>query len=443
MSFLRTLFGSKAAPAANAPSPRSAAEAPLPHLSSEDPETLVLREEILDARNRLCGYRFSPRPSGVVVQESAYWEALQALRVRTFAERRPVFIRIGMDAVVFQRHLGMLAPHAYFVLDVTHEAADPDKITGRLAALRGAGARTAVSGVRVAMAESPGVLSFLAEADLVVLHMADPRFSGLPGLIATLRQQHPALQIAVEGVHQWEERRLCASWGVDYCLGDFISRPDDAPSSTGLDQGKLTAIALLNLLRNDAEDAELAETAKRDPGATFQLLKWANSSALGLTTRIGSLQQAIMVLGREQLVRWLTVSLFRKSAQRERDEALLEIALARARFLETLPLAHLGRAQRDELFIVGMMSVFDALLSMPMAKVLDHMQLSPAVQDVLLRSDGPYSRYLMLLLTLERGSAQQVAARAEVLDTTGEALAATRQAAFDWAQQALSGTYAE
>jgi EAL and modified HD-GYP domain-containing signal transduction protein len=444
MSFLKKIFGNTApepvivartaAPSKQARTAES--QSPTP---PEDSEAFLFREEVLDARNRLCGYRFTPMEiTGSVVPEPLFFKALEDARIVQFAERRRAFIPMGIDAVVFNRHAALVAPNAFFIIDEREVSGDHAKLEGRLSAIRGAGGRTGVSGFTAEMSAA----GFLATTDLVIFSMGDPAFSRVPDAISTLRSTHPAIEIAIEGVNSWAERRLCAAWSVDYCLGAFLSSIDENEKEGVLDQSRLTAMEMLNLLRRDADLSELADVAKRDPGATFRLLNWANSSAMGRSTTINSLQQAMVVLGREQLCRWLMVSMFRRGQNRERDESLLEVALTRARFLEQVTAPGLSGAQRDELFLVGLMSVFDVLLSMPMSKVLSHMNLSTAVQDVLLRSEGPYARFLMLALTLERGSAEQIGRRVAAMGIDVHSLEDSRRSAFEWAQQALTGPLA-
>nr|WP_307727824.1 HDOD domain-containing protein [Massilia sp. TS11] len=260
-------------------------------------------------------------------------------------------------------------------------------------------------------------------------------------MLRSLRASYPKLQIAVEQVDSWDEQRMCVAWGADYCLGAFLTQPDQLDEKGKIDQGRLTSIELLNLLRADAELDALTEVAKRDPGLSFQLLKWANAPSNGQATTITSLAQAIVVLGRAALYRWLTVSMFRLGkAHRERDESLLEVALTRARFLETVAAETLSPAQRDEIFLVGLLSLFDILLGMPMPRILDKMHLSQEVRSVLLDSAGPYSPYLLLALRIERGLTGQAAEIASKLGLDTATLNATSQAAFRWAQESLQQT---
>ncbi len=121
---------------------------------------------------------------------------------------------------------------------------------------------------------------------------------------------------------------------------------------------------------------------------------------------------------------------------RDRDDALLEIALTRARFMETLDEGRRPRQECEELFLVGLLSLFDVLLNQPMDKVLARLHLAEEVRSVLLRSEGPYAPYLALTLALERGLGPQARSWAEKLGLEGD-MNALNQAALSWAESAL------
>jgi c-di-GMP phosphodiesterase len=194
---------------------------------------------------------------------------------------------------------------------------------------------------------------------------------------------------------------------------------------------------MLNLIRNDSDARALAEVAKRDPGVAVQLLAMANSAASGLAQPLTGIDQAITVLGRESLYRWLAVSIYRTGGDTELDGALLEVSLARARLLELVAQSSGGKQQADELFLVGLLSFVDTLLGMPMKAVLAKISLPQAVQDVLLRSEGPHAPYLLLAIAVEKGRqerALQIAANLCLpLDTLNE----HRTEALLWAEAAV------
>lgn len=398
-------------------------------------DAMLLREEIMDARGRLCGYRFSLKPldEQAFSSEAQFFEALQTAGIQTFAQRRLALVPISPDGLVFGRHKAMQAENAVFLLDLRSSALPAEGMLGRLSAIHGAGCKTALRGITLSDEEIP----LLAETDIVFLDITEFSLQQFQKLAQRLRSLAPKAALGVEGIQSWAEQRMCAASGFEYFLGEFLATPDETEKEKKIDQSRLAAIEMLNLLRSEADLSELGEVAKKDPGIAFQLLKIANSAASGLNAPVDSLDHAILVLGREQLYRWLTISMFRIGSVRERDEALLEIALTRARFLETVAAPGLTKKERDELFLVGMLSLFDVLLAMPMQKVLEKMHLSEAVLEVLLRSGGPHGKFLMLALAVEKGRTTQAANLAADLGIALATLEPTSQAAFAWAQEAL------
>lgn len=446
MSFLGEFFGNKKN-VVPAPAERARHAAPpqppaAPPVADErvHPDAILQREEIIDAHNRLCGYRFMPKAliEHRPYPEPLFFEALREDRVIDFAQRRKAVIPISADGMVFGRHQALKAPNTYFLLDVRQASLPREELLGRLAALHDGGFRTALSGVGLSQDDHP----LLESANLVFLELAEYPLPNLQATVRQMRSLFPALELAAVGVQSWAEQRMCLAWGFTYCLGDFLSSRDEEEEEGSLNESQLASMEMLNQLRREAELDELAAVAKRDPGLTFHLLKWANSPATGLAHAVTSVNQAIMVLGRAQMVRWLMVAMFRMGHKHDRDEALLEIALARARCLETLVAPRLAQHERDELFLIGLLSLFDILLHMSMSRVLSQMHLSDDVVDVLLRSAGPYAPYLMLALAMEKGRVNQVTELANRLGIPVETLQATQNAAFVWAQEAIGASHA-
>lgn len=429
-----------AAPQARAPVPMAAA-APAPaapgkveQLDYADAEAMLCRDEIVDKRHRLCGYRFTIKAGGSrsAPPESDFFEALQAADLPAFAARRIAVIPITPQAIAAQHYTGLITPNSMFLVDRKQTALPAAELAAQLQALRLAGCKTALRGVSLEPAEAP----LLAACDVAFLHLSDSSLPQFQNLLRQLRAAYPAMQLAVDGVDTWDEQRMCLAWGCDYCLGEFLTTTDTVDAEAKIDQSRLTSIELLNLLRTDAEVGELAEVAKQDPGLAFHVLRWANAPSTGHHATITSLKEAIIVLGRTHLYRWLMVSMFRLGSTHERDEALLEVALARARFLEIVG-EEVPQSQRDELFLVGLLSLFDILLKVPMASIMDKMHLSDAIREVLLKSDGPYGPYLMLALLLERSQVGRAADVALTLGIDPDTLGAMSTDAFQWAQEAL------
>ncbi|MCK9283605.1 MAG: HDOD domain-containing protein [Rhodocyclaceae bacterium] len=410
------------------------ARTPRDTLSQQTRQAILHRDEIIDRRGRIAGYRFYVRPAGnAPLAGNAFVDALKSEAVANLARRRSALLPITVEEWHSGAFAQFVAAGSIFLLDCPREVPPPAAWSEAVAAIQAAGAKVALRdppSTAAAEAALPSAQMLLLDFNAYDL----PRFERI---LRGLRQRFPDLQIAVDNVADWAERRLCVAIGADGCLGGFASLPDEEEKQDQIDQSRLVLIEMLNLLRKDADFADIAAVAKRDPGVSVYVIGMANSPMAGLAKPVASLDQAIMVLGREFLYRWLTISLFRVGSRKDRDETLLELALARARLLELLGQPQRPKAECEELFLVGLLSVMDALLGQPMDQVLARMTLPAAVKDVLLRSAGPYGRFLMLALALEKGRSEQAGKLAESLNIAVVTLEQASLSALAWAEEAM------
>ena len=110
----------------------------------------------------------------------------------------------------------------------------------------------------------------------------------------------------------------------------------------------------------------------------------------GFQQPIRSIAHALVIIGYKQLYRWLTL-LSTSGKADPRSKALLQNALVRARMTELLGQKKLSPAEREGLFIVGIFSLLDVLLNVPMEQALEQLQLPAPVMAALARREGIYA----------------------------------------------------
>jgi c-di-GMP-related signal transduction protein len=91
--------------------------------------------------------------------------------------------------------------------------------------------------------------------------------------------------------------------------GDWMLAPPQRPTAAQ-SASRTLSLKLLQMVMTDAETRELEAVLRQDPALSYHLLRLVNSLGMGLTRRIASFSQAIMILGRNQLRRWLNLMLF-------------------------------------------------------------------------------------------------------------------------------------
>ncbi|GAB2875557.1 hypothetical protein GCM10027277_51010 [Pseudoduganella ginsengisoli] len=216
----------------------------------------------------------------------------------------------------------------------------------------------------------------------------------VPSELAMLTMPGPHLALNVD---TQARRDAAKAAGMAWFCGDYARHPDpDAAQGDGTSRKRL--LALLGLLARDADSRELEILLKQDPALSYHLLKVVNSAAFALSTPIHSFGQAINVLGRRQLQRWLQLLLYARQQDDGGANPLLPLAAVRAAQMEALVKLRGGdRDQQDMAFVTGVFSLLDVLLGMPMTEIVAALSLDLDVVMALLDRAGPYGELLKVV----------------------------------------------
>lgn len=202
-----------------------------------------------------------------------------------------------------------------------------------------------------------------------------------------------------------------------------------------IDTSKLRVIELLNRVMQHAELSDLEEAVKLDPALSYKLISYINSPANGFPQKIRSIGHALTIMGYNSLYRWLTILLFASGKADARCRTLLKSALIRARLTETLGQGKLPAAEEGGLFIVGIFSLLDVLLNVPMEDALAKFSLPEPVVEALLRHGGIYGPYLELAVACEHFDQEAIARHAQTCGRTPDEVNLAHVRALIWAEE--------
>lgn len=187
-----------------------------------------------------------------------------------------------------------------------------------------------------------------------------------------------------------------------WLVGHFPSHVKPASAGKGGEAShRILLLELLAKVANDADSHDIEATIKRDPQLSYHLLKLVNSVAFAPTTKIASFNQAITLLGRRQLQRWLQLLLYARAQKTEHANPLLPQAALRAGLAEALCARAGGsRDAQDRAFMTGMFSLLDVLFGMPLADIMTPLNLADDVVAALTQRSGSLG---VLLRAVEAG----------------------------------------
>jgi EAL and modified HD-GYP domain-containing signal transduction protein len=273
---------------------------------------------------------------------------------------------------------------------------DPDStdikfLAARFAALKEKGLRLGV----FRQPKHPAFTAALSLAEFAAIDVAASQGGNVRDFSIALRSdevQHRVTLVAVN-IESKDDYNLCRLWHFEYFHGPFVASGNTEEPSRG-DPHKLHLLHLFNLVQGEADNAEVAALLKQDPLLTYRILRYLNSAALGLSRPVPSIDQALVLLGRQRLARWLSVLLFSVKDPDFADWLLVESSLGRGRIMEILGAKRFPAAEADHLFITGVFSRLDRLLRMPLADAIKTMSLPSHVRSALLEMSGPYAPLL-------------------------------------------------
>ena len=320
-----------------------------------------------------------------------------------------------------------LLPPKQVVLEIVESVQPTPALLQRLKDLR-------VQGFKFALDDyvhTPEMMPLLEVADYVKLDiqlLGPQRTAEISKILSS-----SSLQLIAEKVETLAEFNACQALNFDYFQGYHFAHPETL-SAKVINPAHMHVLQLLNKVRNNVEIKEIETAFKCDVALSFKLLRYINSVGFGLSCEIQSLRHAVSILGYQQLYRWLTLLLVTAGADHT-PPALMKTAITRGRLTELLGRHYLGKPDQDNLFIVGVFSMLDAMLEMPMESVMEKLLLPESIADALLHRSGLYGPFLALTEACEEGSPEQIDELAQNLQLEPAQVNQAHIEALAWVEQ--------
>jgi len=209
------------------------------------------------------------------------------------------------------------------------------------------------------------------------------------------------LELVATEVATPEELAQARELGFTKFQGEFFAQPDLTKRRRVGTGGIASLSALAAVMAPGVSFEELEAAISSDLGLSLKLLRYVNSAFFSLPRTVESVREALTLLGTATVRRWAIVVALAAAAD-DAPDLLVELALQRARMCEVL-----GGSREldthDGHFTVGLFSVADALLDLPMEEVLEELPFSDEIRAALVDREGPKGELLSTVVAYERG----------------------------------------
>ena len=369
------------------------------------PELFLARQPIYNRTQHVFGYELLYRPGKDQVAADAdaatsqvIINALTEIGLDNLVGGRSAFVNLTRGFIVGKYPLPL--PAERVVIEILEEVEIDDQVI--------AGVKWLVKqGYTIALDDfvyHESILPLLELAHIVKLDVQAMAEDELRSHVHTLRE-YPHLKLLAEKIEIPEEYEVCRDLGFDYFQGYFFCRPK-VIRRTRLPSNQLTLMHLLaEVQRPDTTIPKIEALVSQDVGLSYKLLRYINSAFFGLPKPVESIQRAVVFLGIKVIQKWTTLLVLARVEDKPTE--LMVTAVVRAKMCEILAKAVRYDAE-DTCFTVGLLSVLEALLDLPMDKVLGMLSLSDEVNFALLRHEGVPGKLLELALHYEFGEWDQL-----------------------------------
>jgi c-di-GMP-related signal transduction protein len=243
-------------------------------------------------------------------------------------------------------------------------------------------------------------------------------------------------RMLAEKVETREEFVAASKAGFVYFQGYFFRRPE-VLGTHEVPANRINYVRMLQTVsKPELDPREIEDAIKSEASLCYRLLRYLNSAVFGFATEIHSVRHALAMLGEREVRRWVRLVVTLAAGQGKSSELVLS-ALVRARFCELLsPKIQHGES---DLFLLGLLSMMDAILEIPMPEVLDRVPIDQETKALLLGGTGRLRPLYQLMLARESGDWQNTAELSKSLHLSDGEVAEAYWSAMQWARQVSAG----
>jgi c-di-GMP phosphodiesterase len=390
--------------------------------ATRPPDIAVVRQPIADERRNVLGYELvfggaEASTDGPDTTPSLLMEVFGDIGLDRLAGDHPVWLTMSGEFLVEMGTPPLRPDRA--VLQIHPERVD-DELLAVLQHLVRAGYAIAVDDYEPRRDDSH-LLTLCSTVKVAIGDRSDADLAAVLSQPLSLGQQ-----LVATGVDSHQTFERCRALGFTAFQGDFFAQPREVRGRGVATAGIGSLRQLAQLTVGDVSFEDLETVVASDVGLSLKLLRYVNSAYFALPRTIGSVREAMTILGVRTVRRWALV--IAMSSISDVPSELISLALLRARICETLGGAATD-VERESYFTVGLFSVADALLDAPMEDVLEDLPFANDVRRALLFREGPKGELLSAVLAYERGEFP------EVPSADGMTLAAAYRDAVAWADE--------
>ena len=395
----------------------------------------VARQPIFDVKQKLFGYELLYRISfnnsydaadGTSATLAVVREAFLVLGTQLTGKNK-AFINFNID--LLKKKVPLTLRPETTVIEILENAAADSTIVELFRELKSAGYTIALDDFDPANEDTRELVDL---ADIIKVDFRQATIAQRADVVGSLSGKK--VEFLAEKVETLEEFFEARRLGYAYFQGYFFGEPQMV-SARNIPGNKINCLRMINEInRPDMDFPSMEGIIRRDTYLTFTLLSYINSAYFGLRGSVGSIMQALALLGEREVRRWACLVLMAFMGA-DKPSEVTKTSLIRGKFCECLAMRTDLTQKASELFMTGIFSMLDVLVGRPLHELLDMINVSNDIRVALTTGENPHGEVLQLVFAYERAFWEEVELRANKLSLQRADIVSDYEKSVQWAEE--------
>lgn len=399
-------------------------------------KTFLARQAIYDKEKNIIAYEILYRNSLNNVfdkntkQEEATYKVIQNISsfgLGKLTNNKLAFINFPEESI--NTDMATLLPNNKIIIEVLETVEPTKEIIRNLNLLKQKGYSIALDDVST----YKQIEGFLGVIDIVKI---DYRISDkYERFNISQKIKKTNIKMLAEKIETKEDLNEAKALGFDYFQGYYFSKPIVLENEDIATRNGTIFNIIAELLKEDFNINRIEELIKKDIGLAYKFLKFINSAYFNFIKDVSSIKHAIMLVGRHELRKWLSIILVSEMNSYIGEE-YANNTIIRAKMCELISSRKTGN-DNNLAFMVGLFSDINILVKRPLKEVINELPFNYEVKEALLGKDSIYRDILDLVKVYEKMESQEIKKLSNKIGIDELSISDIYLESIDWSTGAL------
>lgn len=279
--------------------------------------------------------------------------------------------------------------------------------------------------------------------NIISIYKIDFRATGVKKreeIIREIKQGNPSAQILAEKIETEEEYKEALENGYDLFQGFYFSKPTMIQSKDILIRNQSCFSIITELMKEDFDINVVEKLIKTDVAISYKIIRILNSASFSFVQKISSIKQAIMMLGKEELRKWLTMIAI--SEVKSDNKELNNNAIIRGRFAELIA-EKCAKDKAAEAFMAGLFSNLDIYMQRNMKDIVEDLPVEEELKRALVDRKNTLGYILNIVEAYEFMKIERISYYAEKINVDNSTIVQLYVEAIEWVNNLVNKSFNE